>query len=185
MSAAKPQFLFINMPKTKEQKTKVIQELSENLIKAKSIVFVNIQGLKVKEIVSLRKKAKEAMGNLKVAKKTLINLALKSKKEITDKIDIKAMSGEIAVLFGFEDPIKPLKSFYDFSRNNDNLKFVSGIIENSLLSKEEVITMAQLPSKQELLASLLRGLNSPVSGFVNVLRGNIKGLVYVLSSIKK
>jgi len=56
------------MPKTKEQKTKVIQELSESLIKAKSIVFVNIQGLKVKEIVSLRKKAKEAMGNLKVAK---------------------------------------------------------------------------------------------------------------------
>lgn len=173
------------MPKTKEQKTKVIQELNESLTKAKSIVFVDIQGLKVKEIVSLRKKAKEAMGNLKVAKKTLINLALKGKKEITDKIDIKAMSGEIAVLFGFEDPIKPLKSFYDFSRNNDNLKFVSGIIENSLLSKEEIVAMAQLPSKQELLARLLRGLNSPVSGFVNVLQGNIKGLVYILSSIKK
>ena len=117
----------------------------------------------------------------KVAKKTLINLALKSKK----RVDVKAMSGEIAVLFGFEDPIKPLKSFYDFSKSNENLKFVSGIIENNLLSKEEVVAMAQLPSKQELLARLLGGLNSPVSGLVNILQGNIKGLVYILSSIKK
>ncbi len=172
------------MPKSRVQKQETITELKENLAKAKSIVFVDIQGLKVKEIVSLRKKAKEAMGNLKVAKKTLINLALKSKKEITDKINVKAMSGEIAVLFGFEDPIKPLKSFYDFSKSNENLKFVSGILENSLLSKEEVVAMAQLPSKPELLARLLGGLNSPVSGLVNVLQGNIKGLITVLAKAK-
>ncbi len=172
------------MPKSRVQKQETITELKENLAKAKSIVFVDIQGLKVKEIVSLRKIAKEAMGNLKVAKKTLINLALKSKKEITDKINVKAMSGEIAVLFGFEDPIKPLKSFYDFSKSNENLKFVSGILENSLLSKEEVVAMAQLPSKPELLARLLGGLNSPVSGLVNVLQGNIKGLITVLAKAK-
>lgn len=169
------------MPKSRVQKQETITELKENLAKAKSIVFVDIQGLKVKEIVSLRKKAKEAMGNLKVAKKTLINLALKSKKGV----DVKAMSGEIAVLFGFEDPIKPLKSFYDFSKSNENLKFVSGIIENNLLSKEEVVAMAQLPSKQELLANLVGILARPMSGLLNIFQGNIKGLVYILSSIKK
>lgn len=173
------------MPKTKEQKTKTIQDLNENLKKAKSIVFIDIQGLKVKQIVSLRKKAKEAMGNLKVAKKTLIDLALKSKKEIADKVNAKSMSGEIAVLFGFDDPIRPLKSFYDFSKENENLKFISGIIDNKLLNKEEVIATAQLPSKQELLAKLLYCFNGPISGLANVLQGNIKGLVYILANIKK
>lgn len=172
------------MPKTKEQKTKTIQDLDENLKKAKSIVFVDIQGLKVKEIVGLRKKAKEAMGNLKVAKKTLIDLALKNKKGIADKINARDMSGEVAVLFGFEDPIKPLKSFYSFAKENENLKFISGIIDNDFFNKEEVIAMAQLPSRQELLAELLSCFNRPMSGLINALQGNIKGLVYVLSSIK-
>jgi len=173
------------MPKTKEQKTKTVQELSESLAKAKSIVFVDIQGLKVKEIVSLRKKAKQAMGNLKVAKKTLIDLAIKSKKEIGDKINAKTMSGEIAVLFGFEDPIKPLKSFYDFAKTNENLRFIAGILDDNLLNREEVMAVAQLPSKQELLSQLFSTFKSPISGFANVLRGNIKGLVYVLANIKK
>ncbi|MBU4351382.1 50S ribosomal protein L10 [Candidatus Parcubacteria bacterium] len=172
------------MPKTKEQKTKVIQDLSESLAKAKSIVFIDIQGLKVREIVSLRKKAKQAMGNLKVAKKSLIDLAIKSKKGIADKVSAKTMSGEIAVLFGFDDPIKPLKSFYEFAKANENLKFISAILDDNLLNKEEVMAIAQLPSKQELLGQLLSTFNGPISGFINVLRGNIKGLITVLAKAK-
>jgi len=173
------------MAKTKDQKAKTVEILSENLKKATAVVFVNVQGLKVKEIVALRKKAKEAMGNLKVAKKTLINLALRTEKELADKLNIREMAGEVALLFSFEDPLKPLKAFYQLSKESENLKFISGIFENDFISKEEVIAMAQLPPKQELQAKLVFCLQSPVSGLVNTLKGNIKGLVYVLANVKK
>jgi len=172
------------MPKSKAQKQETIKELNDNLDKAKSIVFVDIQGLKVNDLVVLRKKVKEAKGVFKVAKKSLIDIVLKSKKEIGDNVRAKEMTGEIAMLFSLEDPIQPLKSLYNFSKEHESLKFVAGVFDNLLLQKEEVLAIAQLPSKEELLSKLVSGIANPIYGFVNVLQGNIKGLITVLAKAK-
>jgi len=174
----------LRMPKSKVQKQETIKELNDNLDKARSIVFVDIQGLKVNDLVVLRKKVKEARGVLKVAKKSLIDIVLKGKKEIGDNIRAKGMAGEIAMLFSLEDPLQPLKSLYSFSKEHENLKFVAGVFDNLLLQKEEVLQLAQLPSKEELLEKLIGSIFNPVSGFVNVLQGNIKGLITVLAKAK-
>ncbi|MDP3093384.1 MAG: 50S ribosomal protein L10 [bacterium] len=173
------------MPKTKAQKQKTIEDLNDNFKKAKSIVFVDIQGLKANDLVILRRKLKETKGLLKVAKKTLINLVLKNGGDRVSAVSARKMKGEVAVLFSLEDPIQPLKALYDFSKGNQNLKFISGILDNFLLGKDEVLAIAQLPSKEELLAKLVGAIAGPISGLINVLQGNVKGLVYVLSSIKK
>ncbi len=168
------------MPKTKAQKQETVSELKQSLAKAKSVVFVNIQGLKAKDLVVLRRKIKEVKGIFQVAKKTLINLAFGEK-----ETKIKELEGEIAVAFATDDELSSLKSLYNFSKENENLKLVAGIFGGSLAGKEEILTLAQLPTKQELLARLVGSIASPMSGIVNVLQGNLKGLVYLLSSIKK
>jgi large subunit ribosomal protein L10 len=169
------------MPKSKLQKQKTVEELKENLKKAKSVVFTDIQGIKAKDLVALRRKVKEAQGNLKVAKKTLIDLALKG----TEKSpQAKEMNGEVAVLFAFEDSIRALKSLYEFSQTHESLKFISGIFDGLLVGKDELLVLAQLPPKEELLAKLVSRLASPMSGLINTFQGNIKGLIVVLAKAK-
>ena len=169
------------MPLTKEQKQKIVEDLVKNLSRQKSLLFVDFRGLKVKDMTDLRKKIKEIGGLLKVAKKTLMKLAFE-RTELKLEGELK---GEIALVFGFEDPISSFKTIYQFSQTNENIKILSGIFEGKFIGKEEVITLAQLPSKEELLARLVGGISAPISGFVNVLQGNIKGLIFVLSAIKK
>ena len=168
------------MAQTKEQKQEVIEDLKEKIDQQESITFVDFKGLKVKDLANLRKTIKKAGGQLKVAKKTLINLVL-GKSGLKLKEELK---GEIALIFAFEDPISPLKDTYKFSQTNENLKMLTGIFGGKFIGQEEVITLAQLPGREELLARLAGSIFSPVSGLVNVLQGNLRGLVYVLSQIK-
>src|SRR4030042_4366629 len=169
-----------SMAQTKEQKQKTIEDLKEKVDRQKSMVFIDFQGVKVKDLSNLRKKIKEVGGQLKVAKKTLINLALKN---LGFKLE-KDLKGEIALIFAFEDSISPLKKTYQFSETNENLKILDGFFDGKFIEKEKVLTLAQLPNKEELLARLVGSISSPVSGFLNVLQGNLRGLVYILSQLK-
>lgn len=166
----------------KNQKTKILKDLKDKIAKQKAMVFVDFTGLKVKDISRLRKELKKNQNEMKVAKKTLINLALKENKlEITkDKL-----AGEVALIFGFTDEISPAKTVYQFAKTNPAIKILGGFLENKFKEIEEIVALAQLPSREELLARLVGSIASPMSGFVRVLQGNIKGLVYILANIKK
>ena len=169
------------MSKTRNQKQKIVEELTGDLSKAKSVVFVDYKGLKVKDAQDLRRKIKKVEGKLKAIKKTLIGLAFKK-----GGLGIEEnLAGQVALVFGFGDAIKPIKEVYEFSKKNENLKILSGIFEGKFIGEEEMSALAQLPTKEELLARLVRGIASPMSGLVNVLQGNLRGLVLVLSNIKK
>jgi len=170
------------MALTKAQKQKIVDDLKEKVDKQKSIVLASIVGVKVKGLTRLRKEMKKQDCELKVAKKTLISLAFKEKKI---DIDTKKLEGEVALSFGYRDEILPFKILYDFSKEDENLKILGGLIGQELLTREKAIELAQLPTKEELLARLVGSIFSPISGLVNVLQGNIKGLMYALSAIKK
>ena len=147
------------------------------------MILVDFTGLKVKDLFDLRKKLRAVNSQLKVEKKTLLNLVLKDYDvDFTQKID--KFKTQIAVVFGFEDPISPAKTLYQFSLGNPNLKILTGYFEKEVKEKEEIITLAQLPTKEELLARLVGSVSSPISNFINVLEANIKGLLYVLAKAK-
>ncbi len=169
------------MALTKNQKQKILEDLREMFSRQKAIILVGITGLKVKDISELRKKIKSIEGNLKVVKKTLAELVFKENKMDFEKDKFKQ---EMALVFSFESELPLFKTVYQFSQQNQNLKILGGYFENSFKETGEIITLAQLPSKDELMARLVRGLKSPISNFVNVLEGNIKGLIYALSAIK-
>lgn len=170
------------MALTKAQKEKVINDLKEKIERQKAIVFTVITGLKVKDLANLRKDMKKKDCELKVAKKTLISSAFKQNKI---EVDAKKLEGEIALGFGYKDEVLPFKTLYEFSKGNENLKILGGLIGNELLGKEKAIELGQLPTKEELLSRLVGSVSAPISGLVNVLQGNIKGLVCALSAISK
>lgn len=172
------------MVQTKARKQKILEELKEKIDKQKVVVFFDFTGLKVKDLSNLRKKLKKENGELKVAKKTLIAIAFKKLNESIAE-NIKKLSGEIALVFGYQDVILPAKTLWQFSRDFPSLKILGGFVENNFKAADEIIALAQLPSREELLAKLVGSIAGPISGFVNVLQGNIKGLIYALSAIKK
>ena len=169
------------MALTKTQKQKAIEELREKIEKQKSIAILDVGGVKVKDLSELRKSMKKKDCELKVAKKTFVQLIFNEKKI---KSNIKELPGEIALGFGYKDIVEPFKLAHSLSVKVENLKILGGLMENKMISKEEAVTLATLPSREELLAKLVGTIFNPISGFVNVLQGNIKGLIYALSAIK-
>lgn len=170
------------MPKNKEQKKEILRDLDEKIKKSKSIVFASFNALGVKENEELRNNLRKENGEYYVSKKTLLDLALKNSK--ISVVDIKNLSGKVATVFAYEDEISPAKVVFNFKKNNEGkISFVGGVLDGKFISKEEVENLATLPSKQELYAKLVGSLNSPISGFVNVLSGNLRGLVNVLKAI--
>ena len=135
----------------------------------------------MKDLSNLRKKLRLADNELKVAKKTLLGTTFKEAKL---KVEVKELPGEIAVVFGFKDALSLAKIIYQFSQENPNLKILGGFFEKKFQEAEEIITLAQLPTREELLAGLVGTIFAPVSNLVKVLQGNIKGLIYILTKVK-
>lgn len=170
------------MPKSKAQKAETIKGLGKHIEKQHSILFVDYKGIKVKELLLLRKQLKELGAKLQVAKKTLLKKALQEK-EID--IDLKGMEGQVAAIFSFQDAFSPIKSAAAFAKTAENIKILGGYIEGQVRGAETMKEIASLPSKEELLSRLLGSIASPMSGFLNVINGNIKGLVYILAQRAK
>ena len=170
------------MPKTRSQKEQIIENLAEKLAKFKSLVFTDYKGLTVKEASEIKKLCKKENTEYIVAKKTLIQLALE-KTGLKD-VDVKSLEGNVALIIGFEDEVAPAKIAASYAKGHKNLQMLGGIMENKFIDLEQVTALSKIPSKIELLAKLVGSINSPVSGFVNVLAGNIRGLVNVLNGIK-
>ena len=170
------------MAQTKDQKKKIVQGLKEDFSKQKAVLMVGIAGLKVKEISVLRKELKAADAKIQVVKKTLASLVLK---ENSLEFDKNKFQQEIALVFGFKDEISPAKAVYKFSKDHENLKILGGYLENQFKAADDIVALAQIPSYEELLAKFVGTISNPISGFVNVLNGNIKGLVVALDAIGK
>ncbi len=95
------------------------------------------------------------------------------------------MENNIGVAFG-NDEIGPAKVFSEYSKDHaDKFKVICGVLENKIIFKEEIKALANLPSKEQLLANVVGSIKAPVNNFVNVLQGNLRGLVQVLNAIKE
>lgn len=171
------------MPLTRQEKEKIVKELSENISKANAVVFADFTGLNVAKTRELRKRLKQAKIGYKVVKKTLIDLALKAA-GLKD-VAIAHLKGPVSLALGYDDEAAPAKIVHKFSKTNEALKIIGGLLEKRLITPAEVVSLASLPAKPELLAKTLATMNAPLSNFVGVLHGNLRKLVYVLSAIKK
>ena len=172
------------MSKTKLQKQEIIRNITERVKKSKSLVFVKFNQLGVIENEELRNELKKEGGEYLATKKTLLNVSLKNNN--LEAVDTDSFDGQVATIFGYEDEVAPAKIVDKFiDKNKEKMEFIGGVLEDKFIAREQVATLAKLPSKQELYAKLVGSINAPVSGFVNALAGNLRGLVGVLKAIEE
>jgi large subunit ribosomal protein L10 len=167
---------------TKAQKKEVVKGLEEKIKQAKSAVFVDYKGLGVKDTMELKKTLREAGVEYLVARKTLLEISLKN---CGLDVDVRGMDGQIAAVFSNIDEIAAAKIIDKFAKTNEHIKMLGGTLGTQVMNDAEVKALAKVPSKEELLAKLVGTLNAPISGFANVLAGNLRGLVQVLKAVSE
>lgn len=170
------------MAKTKEQKKKIVTDLSDKVSQFKALVFSGFNKLTVKETRQFKKLCRDNNLDYIVAKKRLLKLALEKNKL---EIDPKSIEGEIALVISREDEVAPAKLVMQFIKDHAAMTVKGGILEGRFLDLNEVKSLAMIPGKNELLAKLVGSLQSPARGFVTVLQGNLRGLVQVLNAVKE
>lgn len=169
------------MAKTRQNKEEALKSISEKLAKAKSLVFVNFDGLKVKDVETLRKKFRSEGVDYMVIKKTLMKIAFK--KSGLD-IDPKTFEKGVAVALSYEDEVAGARIIETFAKDHNALQSFGGVIERKYIDKAKIVELSRLPTKLELIAKVVGSIGAPLSGFVNVLQGNLRGLVYTLKAIQ-
>ncbi len=172
------------MAKSREAKAVLIDELVKGLEGAKSVVLADLGSLKVNENSAFRRQAEKENVSVYSAKKSLLRRALQQAgKELGQ--DPKSFPGSVALICGFGDEVAPAKVVAALRKEKETVQAFGGLLGNTWMSAAEVAALAKLPGKQELLAKLVGTLSAPVSGLVNVLQGNLRGLVTTLNAIKE
>lgn len=164
------------MALTKEEKKNIIEDVRQKMSSQTVVYFVNYKGLKTRDVEILRKKLKEEDAVIMVSKKTLTKRAFQ---EEGIDFDPETLQGEIAFVFCFGDIVSPAKILKDFAKDS-NIEILGALLEKEALSSERVEKLAELPTKEQLRGQLVSTIAAPLSGFVTVLEGNIKGLLNVL-----
>lgn len=158
-----------------------VKELSSSFQKAKAIYFTEYHGLNVEQITRLRSMFFKENVDYKVAKNTLIKIALENS-EISDLDSL--LSGSTAVAIAYDEPVSPAKIIKEFSEDFD-LPSVKGILfEGQYFEGEHYKNFADLPSKEELIAKVAIMLNSPMSKLLSTFNAPMQNLVSLLDSLK-
>lgn len=171
------------MPKTRDQKQNITKNLTDKLQKSQITIFIDYKGLKVKEFEEIRNECRKDNSECLVAKKTLIKIACDENK--MQGVNPKDLSGNLALVVGYGDEVTPAKILKGFVKKYKLMKILGGVMNGQYVDDTVINNLASIPSKPELYAKLVGSLNSPLSGLVNVLQGNLRQLVYVLQAIKE
>ena len=170
------------MPSEKvlKQKQEQVEALTQQLKDATTGVIVDYKGINVADDTKLRKELREAGVNYMVVKNSLLRRAVDNV-ELSELRDVLVGTTAIALCEDYSSAAKILCKYADSSKGKFTIK--AGYVEGGAIDAAGVIALSQLPSREELVAMVLRGLNAPIAGFANVLSANIRGLVIALNQI--
>ena len=143
-------------------KKEEVSKLAEKMKEAKLILLTDYRGINVEDVTSLRTELRNINAEYKVIKNNITKRAL-AECGITGLDEV--LEGPTAVIMTNEDYLEPTKAIYKFSKDNDFYKIKGGVVEGKVLTAEEIITLAKLPSRQDLLSMLAGGLLANISKF--------------------
>ena len=169
------------MPKTRQQKEAILAKTIDRLNRSSAVVFIKVQGVKVGEMEGIRDALFTQGLQLQVAKNTLFKLALA---ETGLEVPSELLDQPIGMVFSYSDQVAAAKLVTPFVKEIESLEIVGGSMDGAFLTARQVEALATLPSRDQLLGQLVGTLAAPLSGLVNVLQGNIRGLVTVMGQIR-
>ena len=153
------------------QKKEEVANLAAKMKEAKIILLTDYRGINVADVTELRSELRKSDSEYKVIKNNIIRRAL-AENGIEGLDDL--LEGPTAVIMNNEDYLEAAKEIYNYSKDNDFYKIKGGVIEGKVMTAEEIITLAKLPSRETLL-SMLAG----------ALLGNISKLAVALGEVQK
>ena len=149
-----------------ELKQPIVQEISEMINGAQSVVVVDYRGLTVAEDTQLRKQLREAGVSYKVYKNTLVNRAV----EGTEFESLRdSLEGPNAFAVSTEDATAPARVLAEFAKKAPNLEIKAGVVEGTFYDAEGMKAIASVPSREVLLSKLLGSIQSPITNLARVL----------------
>lgn len=163
-----------------EEKKAVVAEISAQVAKAQAIVVAEYRGLEVGNMTELRAKARKSGVYLRVLKNSLARRAVKDTpfEKLADK-----MIGPL--VYGISsDPVATAKVLNEFAKANDKFVIKAGAMPNAVISAKEVAALANMPSRDQLLAMLLGTMQAPVAKFVQTLNEVPSRFVRTLAAVR-
>jgi large subunit ribosomal protein L10 len=163
------------------EKVSVVDDVRERFEDAEAVLITEYRGLSVSEIAELRSALRDAGTTYKIYKNTLVRLAIED--NAPDGMH-QMLVGPTALAFVEKDPSAAAKALKTFASNNDALVIKGAILSGGLLDEAQVRELAELPSRDELLASIAGGLAAPlqsIASMMNNLLSEVSGLLQALS----
>ena len=168
--------------KTREQKATEVSELNEQIGKASNAFLIDFKGITVPQVTELRKQVRQTNSGYVVVKNTLALIALKDSPIINMK---EQFNGPTAIAFNATDAVVLAKALTKFAKDVPAVTFKGALLNGQVVAASEIQNIANLPSREELVAKLLYLMQAPIRGLVTVLQANIRNLAVVIDQIAK
>ncbi|KAB8144664.1 50S ribosomal protein L10 [Chloroflexia bacterium SDU3-3] len=160
-----------------QRKIDQVADLTDKLSRAQVTLVADYRGLTVAEITDLRSRLRKSGAELIVAKNTLMEIAAKE----TGHTGLsELLAGPTAVAFAYDNASAAAKAIQDFNKGQKQLKVRGAMLGNSLLKEDALDQVAKMPTREQVLAQIVGGISSPVSGVVGVLNAAITNVLYAL-----
>jgi large subunit ribosomal protein L7/L12 len=169
----------------KTDKTEVVSIMHERFARARIAIVTECAGMPVNQVNDLRKKLRQAHAQMHVVKNTLAVRAIGD----TPLVPLRSLfNGQSVLVIGYDDPVLPTKVIRDFIRAEKceaKLQIKGAVLDGEELDPIRLSSVADLPSKSELLSMLLSAFQGPIRGFVGVLGQVVRSIVAVLAAIQE
>jgi large subunit ribosomal protein L10 len=169
---------------TKNQKEEAVAEVTELLEGVSGLYSIDFTGLNVADTIRLRREFKKAGVKYKVAKNTLVKIALRNRGGY-DQV-LEKMVGQTGIALSYEDPAAPARVLNDFIDPKLGLpKLNFAVIEGDVVDGSKLKELATMPSRKDVLGAIVGALNAPASGLVGVINAVMRDLASVIEEVAK
>src|SRR5688500_11618146 len=167
------------MENPRAEKVAVVDEVKERLDNADAAILTEYRGLTVKDLATLRRTLRESGGEYKIYKNTLVRFAAA---DLGLQLE-EMLTGPTAIAFVDGDAVNVAKALRDFARTNPNLVVKGGLLGDKLLSATDAGALADLPSRDVLLARIAGGLAAPMVQLAGLLQALPRNLAYGIKAL--
>lgn len=148
------------------QKEAIVEGIKADIDRAKAVFLTNLIGVKSNDAVAIRKNVRDVQGKVVITRNTLISRAGVG---TTAEGLLKELKGPHAIAFAFEDPAAVAKCLKNAAADHEIIEFKGGVLDGQELSVAELKQLADLPSRDEMLGTLLATFNAPISALARVM----------------
>ncbi len=164
-----------------EIKKQQVEDVKQKIEKAESVVFYDYRGLSVEEVSELRNQFRAAGVEYKVIKNNILRRAVKENNiEGLDEI----LTGPTAAAIGYDDPVSGAKVLVDFIKKVKKTEIKIGLLNGKIIQIDEIKQLANMPSREVLIAKLAGSLNAPIAGLAMALNAIPSGLARALAAVR-